>query len=127
MLLNRKLKIILIALFIITILKIIFHLNDNNNNKNVKSKESNNRKKLTSDCEQEWVMLKKDKCYFRKNVAFYFIDSKKIRLGFLNDNKYKYSFKLKIQVIINGNHVNTYILHRYKTSLDGYLKLFRYL
>jgi hypothetical protein len=51
------------------------------------------------ECNQEWEMLLANKCYFRKNIAYYYTDLNKIRLGQqrhvnFNNNKYKLLVKM---------------------------------
>ncbi len=58
------------------------------------------------ECNQEWEILT-DKCYFRKNIAYYYSDLKKIKLGLVRHANFNNKFRLSIQVIENG-HINTF-------------------
>ena len=60
------------------------------------------------DCDQEWEIFT-DKCYFRKNIAYYYTDLKKIKLGLVRHANFNNKFRLSIQVIENG-HINTLII-----------------
>jgi len=71
---------------------------------------------------QEWEMLLANKCYFRKNIAYYYTDLNKIRLGQqrhvnFNNNKYK----LLVQVTTNTKMVYNYNLTEIKIiQVDQY-------
>jgi hypothetical protein len=50
-----------------------------------------------NQCEKEWEILN-DKCYFRKNIAYYYTDLKIIRLGLVRHVNFTHNFQLSIQV-----------------------------
>jgi hypothetical protein len=62
-------------------------------------------KKNKYECDQEWEILT-DKCYFRKNIAYYYTDLKKIRLGLIRHADFQNKFQLSIQVIVNEQKNN---------------------
>lgn len=106
---RAKISIIFSILFVILLLKLYL-------NKNLLIVEKDD------ECNQEWEMLLANKCYFRKNIAYYYTDLNKIRLGQqrhvnFNNNKYK----LLVQVTTNTKMVYNYNLTEIKIiQVDQY-------
>ena len=99
---RAKTSIIFSILFVILLLKLYL-------NENLLIAEKDD------ECNQEWEMLLANKCYFRKNIAYYYTDLNKIRLGQqrhvnFNNNKYK----LLVQVTTNTKMVYNYNLTEIK-------------
>ena len=105
---RAKISIIFSILFVILLLKLYL-------NENLLTIEKD-------ECNQEWEMLLANKCYFRRNIAYYYTDLNKIRLGQqrhvnFNNNKYK----LLVQVTTNNNVVYNYNLTEIKIiQVDQY-------
>jgi len=106
---RAKISIIFSILFVILLLKLYL-------NENLLLAEKDD------ECNQEWEMLLANKCYFRKNIAYYYTDLNKIRLGQqrhvnFNNNKYK----LLVQVTTNTKMVYNYNLTEIKIiQVDQY-------
>jgi hypothetical protein len=62
--------------------------------------KNNIEKKDKYECDQEWEILT-NKCYFRKNIAYYYTDLKIIRLGLIRHADFQNKLQLSIQVIVN--------------------------
>jgi len=84
----------LVILIVIVVWKIFY---ENSQMINVYFKMNKNANNMNMECDMEWEILT-DKCYFRKNIAYYYTDLKIIRLGLIRHVNFTHNFQFTIQV-----------------------------
>ena len=82
------------------------------------SKYNNEKTQELSQCEKEWEQLNKD-VFFRKNLAFYYLDLKEIRLHFERNKNKNYSYNVNVKIFLNSKIVSYDVPKINVLRLDG--------
>jgi hypothetical protein len=111
---------IIISLFIaLNILNSIRFTNPiQKNSDKLINKYNNKVTQELSQCEKEWEQLNKD-VFFRKNLAFYYLDLKEIRLYFERNKNKNYSYNVNVKIFLNSKIVSYDVPKINVLRLDG--------